>query len=186
MRRTLSALCLVLLLLPGFARAEAPALAVETDEAGRAYLVLFNPGPDSLENVLLRERDTGRGRVLRFAAPGETYVYWPSQAGSAGARVFEAVLEDGAVLTAQGRVGGAEAPDQPAPNVPAPEGASMRMRDAAATFRSMIAGGALALLAVIAVWRIDDRRRRRQERRQRLRARQEKKKRLRRNGEKTA
>ncbi|MBO4885782.1 MAG: hypothetical protein J5602_10775 [Clostridia bacterium] len=160
------------------------------DGDGQLFVTLFNPGPDMLKDVTLREQNGGGERVIAFLPAGRSaHVPWPRVSEEARLMRFEAVSSEGAPL-AEASIAAPAAPadasaEPDADLMDALDGPSLRMNEPPQTYRAMLFAVMAVMFAVMIVWHISHRRRRRQARKARLRRRQ-KKQQTRKSGEKTA
>jgi len=167
-------------------------LTIALDGDGQVVATLYNPGQATLRDVTLCDAARGVERPVSFVPAGSpTHVLWAARPDDGDDLSLQAVLRDGTVLAeASISLPSAMPADGPAEETgfEAPDGASLRMNEAQRTYRRMIGLTVLALAAILVVWRLTDRRRRRLERRKRLRQRQEsrRKQQGKKNGEKTA
>ena len=156
-------------------------LAVDSGAEG-IFISLFNPGPDTWENVTLRELTTGAEQTFRFVEAGEAAegaslrALWTPPANASAPFAFEATLPDGTVLTAS--LDAAPIPTAaPAPEgekgVPALGGRSFRMDENPQTYRQMLYVTAVLMGLFLIVWWIIYHRRRRLARKKRIKQRQE-------------
>ena len=172
--------------------AEPVTLTAGVDGDGQLFVALFNPGPDMLRNVTLREHEAGVERRIAFVPAGNSaHVTWPRASDEGGMMRFEAVSADGAALAEASIAAPATeaplSPDATPDPLAALEGPSLRMNEPPQTYRAMLASVLIVLLAVALVWHVAHQWRRRQARKARIRRRQEKKKQqLKKNGEKAA
>ena len=167
-------------------------LTAGVDGDGQLFVALFNPGPDMLRDVTLREHEAGVERRIAFVPAGSgAHVTWPRASDEGGMMRFEAVSADGAALAEASIAAPATeaplSPDATPDPLAALEGPSLRMNEPPQTYRAMLASVLIVLLAVALVWHVAHQWRRRQARKARIRRRQEKKKQqLKKNGEKAA
>ena len=144
-------------------------------DGGRVLVTIDNDTNTLYERLTLTERTGGETRALRFLpARGRTQLVWA--AGEAGETlVFELALPDGQTVSAEPLMLEAAPETQDDPLDAIPDGVSFRMADDPQTYRDMMLGAGLMLLALGAGAWLAAAIRRRRERRRRLKKRQERK-----------
>ncbi len=145
-------------------------------EDGRVLVNIDNDTDTLYENLTLTERTGGGTRALRFLpARSRTQLVWA--AGEAGETLaFELALPDGWSVSAEPLTLESAPETQGDPLDAIPDGVSFRMADNPQTYRNMMLGAGLVLMALGAgAWFIAAIRHRR-ERRRRIKKRQERKK----------
>ena len=144
-------------------------------DGGRVLVSIDNDTNTLYERLTLTERTGGETRALRFLpARGRTQLVWA--AGEAGETlVFELALPDGQTVSAEPLMLEAAPETQDDPLDAIPDGVSFRMADDPQTYRDMMLGAGLMLLALGAGAWLAAAIRRRRERRRRLKKRQERK-----------
>ena len=175
---------------------EPASLSAGREETGDVWLTLFNPGPDTWRDVILRELNAGGEQTLHFVLAGEKQrVLWTPGANNDDPLAFEATLPDGATLTAsleaaEPAAQSAEATPDPAgeKGVSTPGERSFRMEENPQTYRQMLLVTAALMGLFLLAWWISYRRRKRLARKKRIKQRQEtrKKQQNKKNGEKTS
>lgn len=144
-------------------------------DGGRVLVTIDNDTNTLYENLTLTERTGGETRSVFFLpARGRTQLVWT--AGEAGETLaFALTLPDGQVAAEPLTLESApETEDDPLDAIP--DGVSFRMADDPQTYRDMMLGAGLVLLALGAGAWLAAAVRRRRERRRRLKKRQERKK----------
>ena len=168
---------------------EPASLTAERDGDGRVFVSLFNPGPDTWRDVTLRELNSGGARTFSFVSAGESLrALWTPPDNAAGPFAFEALLPDGAVLSASLEAAQPVAPASTAgKGIVALNGPSFRMDEDPQTYRLTIYATAILMGLFLIFWWISARRRKRLARKKRLMRRREGRKRRRnkKDGEKT-
>lgn len=145
-------------------------------DGGRVLVTIDNDTDTLYENLTLTERTGGGTRTLRFLpARGRTQLVWA--AGEAGETLaFELALPDGQTASAEPLTLESAPETEDDPQDAIPDGMSFRMADDPQTYRDMMLGAGLVLLALGAGAWLAAAIRRRRERRRRLKKRQERKK----------
>ena len=155
------------------AMAEGLSLTAIQDRAGQIVVTLSNPGPETLRNITITEKNSGVSRQIDFVPVGDgTQVLWTDMAVGQSVFRFQVNWQGetlSAELTARARTarprgGSSDIPDQNA--------TAYRMIENPHTYQRMLVLTALALTAVLFAWWIAARRRRRAARKRRQRMRQ--------------
>lgn len=145
-------------------------------DSGHVLVSIENSTGRLYENVILTERTGGEARSLCFLpAHGRMQLIWA--AGEMGDTLtFDLALPDGQTVSAEPLTLEAAPDTQSDPLDAIPDGVSFRMADDPQTYRDMMLGAGLTLLALGAGAWLTAAVRRRRERRRRLKKRQERKK----------
>ena len=146
-------------------------------EGGRVLVTVDNATDMLYENLALTERTGGETRTLRFLpARGRMQLVWAAGGETGETLAFDLALPDGQSVSSEPLTldSAPEAEDNPLDAIP--DGVSFRMADNPQTYRDMMLGAELTLIALGAGAWFAAAIRRRRERRRRIKKRQERKK----------